>query len=363
MAITSREIKKVVKQALAEEAKENEVVIQPIIIPPLTEQSTQVNTSVLTQDVVDSLLHHKQYKGIKEGTFQTYKKHLYRFAKQFPTLPLDTEIIMEYVDKFTGDTGRYKRNQHDLLNLLYKHAVRFFGIPDNPFDNLERPVVTQKPIRTLSLKESCKVDSVVDTITERAVWELTFGHGWRQIEVRRITSGDVRSISDGLILCRGKEREELTPLLPKTQVLLQQLAGKLPDDEPVIRSTRIRAGGTQPLGADGMSQLIQRLFNRAGIKYLGHDLRRSFCTLVREASGDEFLAMRLARDKIPGVNDRYINADPAKLRESLLKYSPIRLIRHKQAGESLVEAGESLVEAGESRTPRPREATQDMLQA
>jgi len=66
--------------------------------------------------------------------------------------------------------------------------------------------------------------------------------------------------------------------------------------------------------------------------------------------------MRLARDIIPGVNDRYINADPAKLRESLLKYSPIRLIRHEQAGESLVETGES-------RTPRPEEATQNMLQA
>ncbi|MCK4786512.1 MAG: hypothetical protein KAV87_22325, partial [Desulfobacteraceae bacterium] len=59
--------------------------------------------------------------------------------------------------------------------------------------------------------------------------------------------------------------------------------------------------------------------------------------------------MRLARDKVPGVNDRYINAHPAKLRESLLKYSPIRLIRHKQAGEILVETGEN-------RTPRPEEA-------
>lgn len=144
-----------------------------------------------------------------------------------------------------------------------------------------------------------------------------------------------------LILCRGKERNEYTPLLPETQELLQQLAGILAKDEPIIHSTRIRAGVTQPLGEDGMSQLIQRLFYQAGIKYKGHDLRRTFCTLVREASGDEFSAMRLARDIIPGVNDRYINAHPAKLVESLLKYSPIRLIRHEQAGESLVETGES----------------------
>ena len=165
------------------------------------------------------------------------------------------------------------------------------------------------------------------------------------IKVRRITAGDVRSISDGLIWCRGKERDEYTPLLPETQELLQQLAGTLSDTELIIRSTRIRAGVTQPLGADGMSQLIQRLFDRSGIRYKGHDLRRTFCTLVREASGDEFLAMRLARDKIHGVNDRYINAHPVKLRESLLRYTPLRLIRQK------VQAGESLVETGEGRSP------------
>jgi len=86
---------------------------------------------------------------------------------------------MDYVCQHTGGTGRYKRNQHDLLNLLYKHAVRFFGVSENPFDNLERPAITHKPIRTLSLAEVGKVDEVIETVTERVVWELLVGHGWR----------------------------------------------------------------------------------------------------------------------------------------------------------------------------------------
>jgi len=341
MAITSREIKRIMKQVLVEEAKEKEVGIQPIITPPLMEQSLQTNTPIMTQDVVDSLLRHKEHKRVKEGSIKTYKKHLSPFARQYPTLPLETDTIMEYLDQFTGETGRHKLNQLDRLNMLYRHALCFFEIHINPCEGLERPIVTKKPIQTLSLEEACKVTLVTYTITEMVVWELTFGHGWRQIELRRITAGDVRSIRNGIIWCRGKERDEYTPLLPETEELLKQLVGTLSDDEPIIRSTRIRAGMTQPLGEDGMSQLIQRLFARSGIKYLGHDLRRTFCTLVREASGDEFLAMRLARDIIPGVNDRYINAHPAKLRESLLKYSPVRLIRHGQAWEILVETGES----------------------
>ena len=108
-----------------------------------------------------------------------------------------------------------------------------------------------------------------------------------------------------------------------------------------------------------MSQLIGRLFNRAGISFKGHDLRRSFATLVKEASGDEFLAMRLIRDKIPGMNDRYINFSMVRLREALESYSPLRLIKKAPA---LPELG-LLVETGESRTPRPREAAQNILQA
>jgi len=331
MTISTRQIKNAVKEALAEQ---NEAGIQPIIIPPLEEQSTQGNTPVLTQNVVDSLLRYKQHIGVKQGTTETYRKHLHRFARQFPILPLDIEVIMSYLDQFHGETGRHKRNQYDLLKSLYKHAERYFKIPTNLFDDLDRPRATKKPIQTLSLAEVDKVGGTLQTDTERAAWELLCGHGWRQIEVRRVTAGDVRSVRNGLICCRGKEREEFTPILPETQELLQKLAGTLSNADSIIRSTRIRYGTTQPLGADGMSQLIQRLFERSGLDYRGHDLRRTFCTLVREASGDEFLAMRLARDVIPGVSNRYINYSPTRLREDLIRYSPLRLISRKRTAPS-----------------------------
>ena len=356
MEISPRQLKNIVKQALAEEAEKSERGIQPTVVPPLTGQYTPAGTSVLTKDVVANLLKHKRYKGVKDGTTDTYSMRLQPFARKFRVLSSETDVIMEYLDQFRGETGRYKRNQYDVLNMLYKHAAKHFGVIDNPLDGLERPVISHKPIETLTLEEVCRVDAAVGTITERAVWELALGHGWRQIEVRRITAGDVRAISGGVIWCRGKERDESTPLLTETQQLLEQLADSWPDGEPVIRSTRLRKGVTQPLGADGMAQLIQRLLGRTGVKYQGHDLRRTFCTLVGEASGDEALAMRLARDRVPGVNDRYIQTSAVKLRESLIRYSPMSLIRQ-------VQTGESLVETGESRTPRPEKATQSMLQA
>ena len=80
-----------------------------------------------------------------------------------------------------------------------------------------------------------------------------------------------------------------------------------------------------PLGEDGMSQLIGRLLARAGIQgFTGHDLRRTFATLVTAASHDEFLAMRLIRDRVPGLGDRYIRYPMDQLVEALQQYSPIR---------------------------------------
>ena len=60
-------------------------------------------------------------------------------------------------------------------------------------------------------------------------------------------------------------------------------------------------GKRELLGKDGISQLVSRLYRRAKITGMtGHDLRRSFATLLRFASGDELLATRLIRDKAPG---------------------------------------------------------------
>ena len=90
---------------------------------------------------------------------------------------------------------------------------------------------------------------------------------------------------------------------------------------------------------------------QTGLDYRGHDLRRTFGTLVAEVSGDELLGMRLLRDRVQGVNDRYIIRDLSGL---LARYSPLRVIQ----GDSLTPDGRlpALNGAGgegETRTPTP----------
>ena len=117
--------------------------------------------------------------------------------------------------------------------------------------------------------------------------------------------------------------------LPETADRLREMARDLEPDDFLFVAQQTRHGRRAPLGEDGMSQLIGRLLERAGIKgFTGHDLRRTFATLVTTASHDEFLAMRLIRDRVPGLSERYIRYPMAQLVEALQKYSPVR-----QAGE------------------------------
>ena len=318
-----------------------------------------------TRDVIDSLLNFKKYKRVKENTLVTYRKRFSQFERVSPWLPEEHESIMNYLNQFDGETGRHRRNHHDLLRMLYKHAIRVFGWPSNPLDAMDRPIVTEKPFKTLSLGQVCDIDGTPNDLTERVCLDLLLGHGWRQIEVRRILAQDILNIRDGLIWCRGKERYEWAPVLPETQKRLRELAQGLNGDQAIILAKRIYRGKREPLGEGGMAQFIARLYARAGINgMIGHELRKSFATLVTTASNDEFIAMRLLRDKIPGQNDRYINFPMSRLREALERYSPLRLIKQKETGSGLShEPADSLVETGESRTPRPEEAVQNILQA
>jgi len=93
-----------------------------------------------------------------------------------------------------------------------------------------------------------------------------------------------------------------------------------------------------------MAKMIKRVMKSAGIRnFTGHDLRRTFTTVVRSTSGDEFLAMRLIRDKIPGVGERYIQFPKEELVRALEKYSHLRRLG-PDSGEP--------AETGESSPPR-----------
>ncbi len=304
-----------------------------------------IYSKIKTADVIHSLLKVKENKRLKQTSLDTYQKQLIHFQKKFLFLPVNSEAILYFLEQFTGKTGRRRRNIYDALTMLYKHAVRRFGLLKNPMEEMERPMITRKPIKTLSLEQVKTFNKTPQALREKLTVDILLGHGWRQVEARMIQAEDVSKIENQMIVCHGKEREELAPLLPETILRLQELANGLDPEDFLFRAEQKRHGWRAPLKEDGMNKMIKRLMTRAGIQgFTGHDLRRTFATMVRSESGDEFLAMRLIRDKIPGVGERYIQFPKEELVRALEKYSPLRQIGPDSGEPALT---------GESSTPPP----------
>ena len=106
-----------------------------------------------TQEVIDHYFKFKQNEGVKEATISTYSKRLALFAREFPVLPLKADTILKYLARFSGETGRHRRNHQDTIKGLYEHAEIYFELPRNPMAKMRRPRITHKAIATLKREQ------------------------------------------------------------------------------------------------------------------------------------------------------------------------------------------------------------------
>ena len=285
--------------------------------PQITQRAEDI--MVKTSLVIDSCLKELRHTNSKESTKKTYGKSWARFEAQFDYLPTERDVILDYLERYDGETARYRRNNQDYIHLLYKHALGREWITSDPMQGLKRPRALEQQPNPLSLEQVKILMSLEYTPRELAILHLLVGHGWRQNEVLEIKAIDVRSISGDMILCHGKQREERIAILPETADLLRGLAEGLDDDAQVIQGKR---GRDERFGSTGMSNFLNRAFARAGLSgFTGHNLRDTFATLVTEHSDNENLALQLMRDRVPGVGRLYIKRD---LPPRLERYSPLR---------------------------------------
>ena len=341
---------------------DSDLLVELIGEQPAWEQATP--EPIRMADVIDSLravLKHKGVKSSPKSSLDTYNKRWAVIEKAFPDVPTERAPVLAFLAHYKGETGRFRLEMQAIFSRLLGVAVEEFGLPKNPLHGVPRPIVRKQSVNVLTLADASLFDATPKDDTERATLDLTLGHGWRQAEARAVTARDDRAIREGWIWCHGKERDEWAPILPETVAVLDRLAAGLPDSARIIRARRPTGGGQDGLSDGGMRQILLTLAKRAGLDHFkGHDTRRTFGTLVTEASGDELLAIRLMRDLVPGVSMRYVVRDLPKL---LGRYSPLRLIRGTPVGMDGVDAagraagapregaGVSDGTPGETRTP------------
>ena len=347
------------------------------LIPVDDEDSEPLSTKHACWPVVSSaelFTEYEQELADRPQKRRDVKKLGAKFVPAFPDVPSAWPPIREWLNAtYQGITGRTKRNRFDSLNSLLTYAVSPLKVlPYNPLEGARRPDANSRKASPLSVELLSRLHELAmqKPVRDQSIWLCRFALGWRPVECRRLTVGDVRRAvtqEDGYISREqkyrsGKESRSPSPILPEVLDVLNRLAVSmpgLPDDAPIFYGTRGRHQG-RPLGDDGIRGVIRKLFDEAGIREevpdaIPYDLRDSFAAhvgrAVRARGGRTGEAKDVAR-RLLGHGDggdvlsRYWDDDERHL--ELSEYTPLRLLYR---GGTQAEPGGKLVELGGLEPP------------
>ena len=292
--------------------------------------STGSGPEIKTQDVVEQFLASKKGKVGSPETIISYRHTLSPFAKRCPVLPTTPEPLDAYFARFPE--RKSAASAYSPIKQLYDFASERHGVK-NVMKTVQRPRYKEKEPHSLTLAEGAAALNCCQSDQELGLFHLWYGHGWRPDEPLRLDEGHT---GDGTILVKGKTRTEYTPLLPETREILLRLgAGRKPGEPLFVSRLGRRLSDRQAYN------IAKGVLGRAGVldgkapdlRISTRTLRKTFATLAVEAGGDSRIVDRLLRHRKRDIGDRYIGITMDMLRQTLERYSPLRLANRQPKGE------------------------------
>lgn len=292
----------------------------------------QESAPMKTMELVTLFLESKR-SCVSEASVTSYKGTLVAFTKRCPVLPITPQELESYFARFDKDK-QTANSAYSPIKQLYEFANQRYGIP-NAMATVKRPCYKPKEPYAFSLDEARMVLEACRDERELGLIHLYLGHGWRLEEGCRANIGDV---GDGQILVRGKKRNEYMPLLSETRELLLRLAQGRAPGEPLFLSLQ-----NKRLSHKQTYNVTKAILKRAGVidgkaldlRIATHTLRKTFASLAYAAGCDGRIIERLLRHRKGDVTSLYIAMPMDMLKRDLYRYSPIRLLNHKEPKQEL----------------------------
>jgi integrase len=284
--------------------------------------------SIPTAELVDKYLE-SRHADLADDSFLTHSGVLHSFARVFPELPMDPEVIEHYMAERRGRgkgslSADYRRLLHSILTRLYSFAHKRYDAP-NVMEKVDRPAkgkAKESDYLTLDLLKLLLAAIHDDRL--RAYVYLCVGQGLRPEEPLRL---NIEDIFPDRLRVKGKERTEWVPLLAEVREALARVStGRLGGDPLFVGYTT-----NSRLGRKQVYNVIHDLFREAGIaglKAAPKTLRHTFCTLAQSAGCDRASTEALMRHHTSNVTDFYTHLSAEErlrlLRAKLEQYSPLR---------------------------------------
>ncbi len=199
-------------------------------------------------------------------------------------------------------------------------------LPENPVRRLSqlkiwRPVGNRESIiQPTQLKEWCKAVIKLDNDIVRDYLLLCVFTGLRRNEATQLKWNDIDFDAKTLKIPAENSKNGLEHRLPLSTFLIELLK-----ERNKIKKVD-KYGNLNPYvfygdGATGHLVEIKRNINKvadlSGIKFMTHDLRRTFLTIAEMLDIPHYALKKLANHKTTDITGRYIQADVERLREPM----------------------------------------------
>jgi site-specific recombinase XerD len=255
-------------------------------------------------------------RGRSEETADLYRRSYERWwrwaiGQGLPPDPaaVSTAMVNRWVDhlrdSLAGQTvSIYWRN----LRPFFSWWARETNQP-NPFAGADVPAAELNPPDVIhlddirALLEVCKGREFADR-RDNAIIRVLFDTGCRRGELINLTVGDWDRRQDFLAL-RGKTGRRVVPISPSTGEALARYV-RARGNHPAHALDVLWLGGKGPLRDSGVSQLLARRCDQAGLPRLHpHQFRHTFSHEFRAEGGSEGDLMYLAGWKTTAMAHRY----------------------------------------------------------
>jgi len=236
-------------------------------------------------------LQSRQAMEVTPGTLIFYQSKLGRFLSELDVDKAQRSDIEAFLLQFKNPGNRHAYFR--AIKTFYNWRAETFGLP-NPMKHMRAPRLPKLIPPSLTREQVLTLIDRLDNVRNKAIIALFTESGLRLSELAGIKLDDINWTNRTVRVIGKGNKEALAPFGPLSEQYLRAWLGEYKPD-----------GNIWGLNTWGISSMLRRLKQRAGLPCNPHTFRRTFACLLRKAGIDTMTIKELGRWESLEMVQRY----------------------------------------------------------
>ena len=251
------------------------------------------------REQIESFIHYrKTARGLTERGEANLRYLLRRYLTELsrPAHSVTVGNVLTFLSVY-NDRPHQKDSFYRTLKSFYKWSVKFGLMEDNPMLLIEAPKLPETVLRTITPEQVHILIETAESSRDKAIVALLADSGARRSEFTSIRVNDLDLLHNRILVTGKGQKEGFLVFGERTKEFLLRYINEF---HPV--------GSLFGLKPSGLSMVLRRIGDKAGIPVNPHAFRRGFATTLRKMGVGELDIQQLGRWESLEMVRRYTKA-------------------------------------------------------